>query len=262
MIWINENERFEYVSSGLFKSNGTWQHPRITTNTYEIIFMYEGTAYICEENTEYTLQKNDVLILEPNKEHYGFRSSEMFVSFAWLHYRTDVSQYKNLKFFTATNPTALKTLFSQCQHMVNTPGYHAVCADLYAALYMEEVICNNALFSPVQNQLAARIKEYVTLHVEKNLTVKSVAEHFGYHENHVSRIFKSTYGILLKTYIAEQRLEYTRALLTTTLYTVSQIAQMASFKSDNHFIKFFKYHTKLTPTAYRNTYINTHVNQA
>lgn len=107
-----------------------------------------------------------------------------------------------------------------------------------------------------------QIKEYVTLHVEKNLTVKSVAEHFGYHENHVSRIFKNTYGILLKAYIDEQRLEYTRALLTTTLYTVSQIAQMASFKSDNHFIKFFKYHTRLTPTAYRNTYINTHVNQA
>lgn len=262
MITLSPNKQINYVSSGIFKSDGPWQHPRTTTDTYEIILMYDGIAYICEGEAEYTLQKNDILILEPGTEHYGFKISNEYVSFSWLHYRTTISEYQCIsKHFTAANPHALKTLFSQCLHTANTPGYNPICADLYTALYLEEILCNHKVSKETQNQLAAQIKEYVRLNIEKDISVKSIADHFGYHENHISKIFKSTYGVILKKYISEQKIEYIRALLSTTLYTVSRIAQTASFKSENHLIKFFKYHTGLTPSEYRNTYINTYTNK-
>ena len=65
----------------------------------------------------------------------------------------------------------------------------------------------------------------------------------------------------LKAYITRRQVEYARNLLSTTLYTVGQIAAMLSFKSENHFIKFFKYHTKMTPSEYRNSYTGTHSNK-
>lgn len=55
---------------------------------------------------------------------------------------------------------------------------------------------------------------------------------------------------------------YARALLNTTLYTVNQISRQLSFKSENHFVKFFKYHTHITPSEYRNSYTNIHINKA
>lgn len=263
MITLNENDKLEYVSSGLFKSDGRWCHPHRIIDTYEIIFMYDGIAYICEDNIKYTLKKNDILFLEPRKEHYGFCTSEEYVSFAWIHYRTNYDKYKNIaKHSNISNPHALKTLFSQCLHTVNTPIYNPVCADIYTVLFVEEILCNNQLDSSSKTQLASQIKEFISLNIEKDLSVKSIATHFGYHENHISRIFKSAYGILLKKYISNQKLEAAQALLTTTLYTVNQIAQILSFKSENHFIKFFKYHTQITPSEYRNFYINTHVNKS
>ena len=76
-----------YISSGLFKSDGVWQHPKRIIDSYEIIFMHEGTAFICEEESEYILKKNDILVLEPGKLHYGFKESVEFVSFSWLHFK-------------------------------------------------------------------------------------------------------------------------------------------------------------------------------
>lgn len=263
MIHFNENEYTEYISSGLFKSDGNWRHPKRVIDSYEIIFMYEGNAYICEDGREYILSKNDILFLEPGKEHYGFRTTEDFVSFAWLHYKTNCEKYKNMeKHFKVSNPSALKNLFTQCMHVANTPNYDPVCTDLYAALFAEEILFDYKINSGHGNQLAAQIKEYVTVNTEKNLTVAKVAEYFGYNENHISRVFKAAYGIKLKDYISEKKTEYASALLCTTLYTVKQISRMLSFQSENHFIKFFKYHTEMTPTKYRNTYTNMHINKA
>lgn len=106
------------------------------------------------------------------------------------------------------------------------------------------------------------MKEYVNLNIEKDLTVRLVSEHFGYHENYISKVFKAAYGVLLSRYIVNQRLAYARALLNTTLYTVNQISRQLSFKSENHFVKFFKYHTHITPSEYRNSYTNIHINKA
>ena len=120
MITLNENGTLKYVSSGLFQSDGSWIHPRVTIETYEIIFMYEGTAYICEDGTEYILHPDDVLILDPDREHYGFRVSEEYVSFSWLHFKTSCDRYKNLpKHFHSSNPAMPKTLFSQCMHIAD-----------------------------------------------------------------------------------------------------------------------------------------------
>ncbi len=236
--------------------------PTKIIDTYEIIFMYEGTAWICEDGTEYILNKDDMLFLEPSKEHYGFRTSENFVSFSWIHFHTDCEKYKNLpKYFHISNSTALKALFSQCLHIVNTPIYDNVCADLYTALYIEEIIYGTKNFVS-QNYLASQIKEYITLNTEKSICIKNIAKQFGYHENHISRVFKNAYGITLKKYIDCRKLEYSKTLLNTTLYPIGQISQMLSFKSENHFIKFFKYHTHITPSEYRNTFTATHVNKS
>ena len=54
---------------GEFHSSGEWIHPGRNIKSYEIILVLEGTVYIAEETREYILQKNQLLILEPFKEH-------------------------------------------------------------------------------------------------------------------------------------------------------------------------------------------------
>jgi len=251
-----------YIHSGLFKSDGIWQHPKRVIDSYEIIFMHEGIAYIYEDGIEYTLKKNDILVLEPGKLHYGFKESKEFVSFSWIHFKTTKENYKNLpKHMQITEPYILKNLLSQCLHTANTPSYDRICCDLYTALIIEEILTLEKATGFSGKYLSVQIKEWIRVNIEKDITVGMIAKEMGYHENHISRVFKSAYSVGIKEYIADMRLENIKNLLSTTLYTIKQIAHMLSFKSENHLIKFFKYHMNMTPTEYRNTYVNTRINK-
>lgn len=262
MIVLNNKTDVEYISSGLFKSDGTWCHPKRIIDSYEIILIHEGTAYINEDGIEYTLNKNDILILEPGKLHYGYKTSEEFTSFSWLHFSTTKDRYKQLpKQINIREPYTLKTLFSQCRHTVNTPSYNDICADLYTALIIEEILTFKNSAETSSRYLSVQIKEWINLNIEKNISVSSVAKHFGYHENHICRLFKSAYGTGVKSYIIKMKLENAKNLLSATMYSVKQISDILSFKSENHFIKFFKYHIRITPSEYRNTFVNTHINK-
>ncbi len=263
MITVNSNDNITYASSGLFKSDGEWIHPKRIIDTYEIIIMYEGTAYLAEADTEFTLNKNDVLFLEPGKEHFGYKASTAPVSFFWLHYNTFGEKYKKLpKFISISDPYSLKALCSQLLHTANTPSYDHTSSELFCALIAEEIISKSKTEDMPGNLLAIQIKEWIRINLNKPLTVKKIAENFGYHENHIARVFKSSFNIGIKEYITECKLKATKDMLCTTLYTIKQVAHIHGFESENHFIKFFKYHTGMTPTECRNIHINTHINNS
>lgn len=258
MITLSSGSGFSYVSSGLFKSSGEWIHPERITDTYEIIFVIKGKVYICEGEDEYTLCENDILLIDPDTYHRGVEKSSD-VSFFWMHFKLSEppSMAKNI---TSGSPFVLKTLFSQLLHISNTPGYDSDSADLACAMILKEILFQNRNDALRESSLASEIKEWIRLNINKEINVLTVSQVFGYHENHISRVFKAAYGMGIKDYIIELKIRSAESLLQTTLYTIKQIALMTGFKSENHFIKFFGYHKKMTPSEYRNTFVNTHIN--
>ncbi len=251
-----------YCSSGLFKSDRVWIHPRRIIDSYEIIFMEKGTAYINEDGVQYELNENDVLILEPGKEHFGYEPSKKNVSFYWVHFNSENFNTDGfVKYLHISEPFALKTLFVQLLHIANTPGYASCCFDMFCALISEEIAFRLKNSSEQGSALAVNIKEWIRININKNLTVKSVSEEFGYHENYISRVFKASFGIGIKEYIIDIKLKNAKNLLNTTLYSVKQIAGITGYQDENLFIKFFIYHTGMTPTEYRNMCSNTHINK-
>lgn len=259
MITFSTGVKFEYKGSGLFKSDGEWIHPERIIDTYELILMVGGNAYIYENDEKYRLSKNDILLLEPNKLHGGFERSEN-VSFFWMHF--DISdEINNIpKFMNCQFAMSLKTMFSQLLHISNTPGYISDSCDMACALILNELIFNSKSELSSVGSLAAEIKEWIRININSDITVKTIAKTFGYHENHISRVFKSAYGESIKDYIISLKIKSAESFLQTTLYTVKQISFLLGFKGENNFIKFFEYHKKMTPTEYRNTFVNTHLN--
>lgn len=260
MLELNGKKRIEYVSSGLFRSVDMWCHPERIIDSFEVIFVLKGEVHIREEETEYALRENDLLLLEPSKLHVGTKTSADEVSFYWFHFNTDVEiPWKRLKI---ENAYSLKTMMSQLLHITNTAGYSSESHDLICALLLEEIgfCASGDITSPTS--LSVEIKEYIRLNISKPLTVKGVAEHFGYHENYIGKIFKSVNGVGMKQYIADIKIKKAKELLNTTLYTVKEIGFLLGFSGENNFIKFFKYHSGLTPTEHRNIYTNIHINNA
>lgn len=241
----------DYINGGLFKSRGEWIHPKRIIDTSELIFVTDGTVYIEEDGVEYTLNKNDVLFLEKGKFHGGFKESRD-VRFYWMHFNGEF----DFKFKTVDGKR-LSILLKQLLHYEYTSAYPSYAAKLCFKLIKIELDCDADKKS---GKLCGEVKEWIRLNCNKTIDVKTVAEHFSYNSDYLCRTFKANYGIGLKEYINVQRCEYIKMMLVSTDCTLAEVAEECGFENCQAFLKYFKYHERLTPTKYKNAYFNTHMN--
>ena len=83
-------------------------------------------------------------------------------------------------------------------------------------------------------------------------TASEFADQLAVHVNHLNRAVKSTTGKTTTQVIAERVLQEAKILLRQSAWSVSEIAYALGFKEVTHFNNFFKKHTKLSPTQFRN----------
>ncbi len=239
---------------GEFRSSDEWIHPTRTIDDYELILVREGTVYLKEGDTEYNLDVGDMILLEPNIVHGGFHKSEGKTSFYWFHFNTNLP----LPFKTNTRKDVydirhyLKKLLD-----ITNGGYRSeYTADTLSLLIFDELSkTQNQISSPVQ-----KVIEYIKINCHRDISVLQIAEEFGFNPEYLGRLFKKHTKSGLKEYIANMRLSSAKEQLLTTALPIKEIAKKLGWENENLFIKFFIYHEKITPTAFRNRYTHTHLN--
>lgn len=258
MINLDNEQFISYERIGEFHSDGEWIHPSRIIRSYEIILVLEGTVYLHEQEQEYILHPNDVIILEPGQTHGGSRSVSEPVAFYWLHFYTNLSC--PFKVFSGQDLYEVRQLMRRLLHMSNTSGYSSNAADAMTLVILEE-LAKRAHEREIDSRInVSQIAEYIRINSDKRLTVDSVAEHFNYNPDYIGKLFRRHFNVGLKEYIAQQKLKKAKDLLLTTDLPVKQIASELGYVQENLFIKFFLYHESISPTAFRNQYYNTHMN--
>ena len=129
--------------------------------------------------------------------------------------------------------------------------------------YLTRLILMNVFDSNVQinnNALTNRVITWIQANNDRQLQAGEVAEYFGYNVDHLSRLFRSCFGKSLKQYLIDVKLDQIKHHLLNTNHTLTQIAINTGFTDYKIFLKFFKYHEKMTPTEFRKIYFQTIVN--
>ncbi|MDF2988374.1 MAG: transcriptional regulator, AraC family [Eubacterium sp.] len=262
MIYIENNIELAYSISGLFWSDDEWLHPRRKIDTYEIIYMLEGTAYIQEEDRQYVLKSGDVLLLYPDRIHFGYNTSTGKTSFYWAHFlTTDFNFFKiELQYFSAAENYRFNSLFKQLLHIANTADYPKYSSDLIMGLIINEISAAQHSLKNKSSKLINDVAEWTRINCGRKITVETIADYFGYNADYLSGLFKKSFGIGLKQYINNEKIKLAKNLLITSNYTIKQISNILNWDGENQFINYFKYHEGMSPTKYRNIYINTHFN--
>lgn len=253
----NENSVLNFESAGLFVSRGEWIHAARTVMSYEIIFVLSGRVFIREEEIDYVLEKNDVLLLSPGKMHKGTRPSRG-VSFYWLHFTSDIVFGR--KYFRLSDTAQLVGFFRTLLHIKNTPFYPES-----SAVYMTRLILGEISFLSRRGESsknpAYMAAEYISSNAALRLSAAEAAEHLGYNADYLCRLFKKTYGMTIKKFIAEETVKKAKLLLTESGKSISDTAEALCFENENLFTKFFKYHEGVTPSQYIQACYNTHINR-
>ena len=242
-------ESVKYSNSGRFISNGSWQHPRRSMDTHELLFVVKGCVYIQENDVAYALQKNDLLVLEPHLTHFGFRPSTD-VSFYWLHWSGD-TPHGLPKRYTAENGLRLSILFRQLLHGTVSKSFPE-CNDYLTRLILAEVM-QSAAPTPA-SKTVDRVAAWIRANRYLPLQVSDVASHFGYHPDYLNRLFQKHFQKSTKAYINEMRLGFIKEQLLNSDLSLTEIAFASGFSEYKYFLKFFQYHEGVTPTEFCSAY--------
>lgn len=82
-------------------------------------------------------------------------------------------------------------------------------------------------------------------------SARDFAEKLAVHVNHLNRAIRLTTGRTTSEHIFDRLTSEAKVLLKHTNWNVSEISYSLGFESPAHFNHFFKKHTQLTPSAYR-----------
>ena len=85
-------------------------------------------------------------------------------------------------------------------------------------------------------------------------TVEKLATELNVSSSYLSDMLRSLTGQNTQQHIHEKLIEKAKGILTTTNFTVSEIAYQLGFEYPQSFSKLFKSKTNLTPIEYRNSY--------
>ena len=242
---------------GLFLTEAEWIHPPRCEETYEIIYMVRGTAFMEEDGEPFTLLKGDLKILRPEIPHSGIQKSTAPTSFYWHHFKISGNETEILPERFQFQSFSGGSIFPEILHLENLCGKQAAEPALLHLLYklkFSEYGQNGS------GRLANRVYEYVRIHADASLTVEKTAAYFGYHPEYISKIVKQKFGVGLKSIIDKFIITRANELLDNSVFSVKEIAAMVGFRESNLFINFYKYHENTTPTKYRNRNFETHMN--
>lgn len=99
-------------------------------------------------------------------------------------------------------------------------------------------------------RLAHDVMDYISKHYQTDLSLESVADHFGTYHQKVSTAFKRATGTNFIDYLTEFRLEKAKSLLVETDTKINDVAESVGYQP-SYFNRLFKRREGITPGQYR-----------
>ncbi|MDY6306373.1 MAG: AraC family transcriptional regulator [Oribacterium sp.] len=132
-------------------------------------------------------------------------------------------------------------------------------AGIYARARKEEVNRQNLVDSADQGMVVTtgihkkvhEIALYLQEHMDENVTLEQVAEHFYMSKSYLTRVFRSVTGFSVIEYVTFLRVRKAQKLLRESDMPITDISSSLGFGNITYFEKVFKQTTGSTPGRYR-----------
>lgn len=268
MLPLYLHEPYRLRMSGHFLSDETWSHMDRTIADYELIVGVSGVVFMETGGRMYEVRAGDILFLMPGERHRGYRLSTPGVSFYWFHFLVPEAGGKAPagqmpRYASCPSPSRVHILARQLLHAANG-GYRIQGAGDYFLTCLLIELADQLQDSDGRPALDAQLYEllaWTRLHaLDADITVGRIADHAGYNKDYLSRMFKRRFGSGLLDYIHGLKLDAAKELLAGGKLGVKEIAGRVGFGDDKQFAKWFKRLAGVTPTAYRQAFGGTRLN--
>lgn len=219
----------------------------------EMIYVLTGKVYIALGKVEHTIGEGEVIVIPRYQIINGVKKTETKTQFCTVDFSCSDDLIESIcekKISVTHNSFYFSELISHLNTALNIRGENNYISDALMLTILNEIRANCKSMSS-SSEIDEAVMEYIDLNIDKIITVDEIAEHFSYSKDHLIRKFRDSRGYTLKKYINEKKLNIAKHLLTSTEMPIDKVGESIGYDDVDLFIKFFKYHEKITPQRYR-----------
>lgn len=262
------------------------QHDRYTPplihshSFYELVYVYEGEFIQQIESTKLLMHTGDFALIPPGVRH----SLDICNYSIVLNVLITENKFKNLIFYDleSGNPISYFFMNSTGSDRLNdfiifhTEGDRAI-QDLILDMCLEQlnrnIYCKYMINADLLKIIGLLLRCYgstcdipkirrkkdddnfnILRFIEQNYktaTLKDLANHFHYSEQHMSYRIRQLTGMPFTDYLRSKRMKVAADLLVNTNVKIKTIGENIGYQSQEHFIRTFRAHYGVTPGFYR-----------
>lgn len=114
----------------------------------------------------------------------------------------------------------------------------------------KEFDCTSCKFltKPIEQEKIFKAREIILSRLNNAPTIQELSLEIGMNQCYLKKGFKEIYGVTVYDFVQEQRMLKAKLLLTTTQFSVSQVAEEIGFSGTGNFSTAFKKHTGVFPS--------------
>ena len=218
-----------------------------------------GTA-ICD-GKKYAINSGDFFIVFPNQVHSYADFTVMSEHIVLIISPSQIGKYK--KIFLNGYPTSnlikgdmglSADLFKTAYYEYCEYGYNDI-VETYITAVLAKILKSCEIENTYFTQDSVmKILRYCSNHYRENITVADVAQNLKFSRSHISHLFMQRLKMSFCDYINSLRLNDAVRLLTSSDYTITEIATMSGFSTIRSFNRAFLKMYNETPSEYRKNY--------
>lgn len=266
---LNFNLRYISIS----KYEGDWQSLPHTHHFTELFYVISGNGIFHVENELVPVKPNDLMIINPHIEHTEKTMTNNPMEYivfgvdglAFSFHNKNEDAPKNYSHYSYTSSRNRLVDYSQLmlqEFREKKPGFDIICKSILQVLLvfisreLDLSIISDSTF--LISKECALAKRYIDSNYAQNITLDTLAEITHINKYYLAHSFASCIGQSPISYLSSKRLQTSKELLSSTNYSIAQIASSTGFSSQSYFSQIFKKSVGMTPQQYRKMHSRRH----
>ena len=234
-------------------------------NEYQMLYLLEGDGFFRSHITgEKSIKAGDIFLLFPGVWHsYGPRKHSVWKSY-WIGFKgRNMDDRVHGGFLSPEKPiyrvgfsAEIVELYEKALRAAQEEAAYSqqllagIVNHLIGTMYALErniVLNKNQTHVEMISRARLRIREAL----ESDLTIQQLAEDMGVSYSNFRKLFKEHTGLSPALYQQDLRLQRAKELLSTTKFSIKEIAYRLNFDSPDYFSSKFRMKTGMKPSDFR-----------
>lgn len=259
---------FFYVQeAGYLKLKESHLARRKNLASYLIVLVLSGKGTLMYDQKTYALSEGSCFFIDCMVPYYHQSSEDEPWELIWVHFSGATSRQYYEFFKSSSLPVLKPRSFQELKEKFNSLLDVNRSSDLMAEINSSRLIVD--ILSLLLGDLAAsreeskpsrlklsEVRMFLDEHCTEKFSLEELSDRFFISKYHLSREFKSYYGITLNAYVISRRITHAKKLLRFSTYNLEEIARNCGFYDASYLNRQFKKSEGLSASDFRKKWIN------